>query len=189
MKSFIATNLIAAMLLPAASSATSASYSGQETRDIKSLSQEDINGYLAGKGMGLAKAAELNGYPGPLHVLELAAELQLTPDQQAKTKQLFDAMQAKASALGRELVAAEQKLDRLFASRSADAERVDSSLKEIGALQAKVRGAHLEAHLAQAKILTPEQTVRYITLRGYGKQAGAGAEHGGHGGHGSRHKH
>lgn len=185
MKSFIAATLIVAMLLPAASSATSASYAGQETRDIKSLSQEDINGYLAGKGMGLAKAAELNGYPGPMHVLELASELQLTPDQQAKTKQLFDAMQAKASALGRELVAAEQKLDRLFASRSADAERVDSSLKEIGVLQAKVRGAHLEAHLAQAKILTPEQTDRYITLRGYGKQAGA--EHGGHGG--GRHKH
>jgi Spy/CpxP family protein refolding chaperone len=185
MKFRISITLIAATLSSIALAATAAPYAGQETRDIKSLSQEDINGYLAGKGMGLAKAAELNGYPGPMHVLELASELQLTPEQQAKTKQLFDAMQAKASMLGRELVTAEQKLDRLFASRSANAELVDSSLKDIGVLQAKVRGAHLKAHLAQAKILTPEQTARYISLRGYGKQ-GAGAEHGGHGG---RHKH
>ncbi|HEV2611441.1 MAG TPA: periplasmic heavy metal sensor [Noviherbaspirillum sp.] len=186
MKSFIATTLIAATLFPAASSATSTSYAGQETRDIKSLSQEDINGYLAGKGMGFAKAAELNGYPGPMHVLELASELQLTPEQQAKTKQLFDAMQVKASMLGRELVAAEQKLDRLFAGRSANTELLDNSLKEIGALQAKVRGAHLEAHLTQAEILTAEQTARYLTLRGYGKQAATGVDHGSHGG---RHKH
>ena len=31
----------------------------------------------AGRGMGLALAAELNGYPGPAHVLELADKLDL----------------------------------------------------------------------------------------------------------------
>ena len=35
--------------------------------------------------MGLAKAAELNHYPGPAHVLTLATELALTPDQKART--------------------------------------------------------------------------------------------------------
>jgi hypothetical protein len=32
-------------------------YAGQETRDIKSLSPEEVDAYLSGKGLGLAKAA------------------------------------------------------------------------------------------------------------------------------------
>ena len=59
---------------------------------------------LSGKGMGLAKAAELNGYPGPAHVLELAAQLDLTPEQKTKTEVLFKKMQARAIPLGKELV-------------------------------------------------------------------------------------
>jgi hypothetical protein len=39
-------------------------YAGQEKREIKALSAEDIEGYLTGQGMGFAKAAELNHYPG-----------------------------------------------------------------------------------------------------------------------------
>jgi len=35
----------------------------QETREIKALSTEEVDGYLKGEGMGLAKAAELNGFP------------------------------------------------------------------------------------------------------------------------------
>jgi hypothetical protein len=53
-------------------------YAGQELRDVKALSNADIEAYLAGKGMGYAKAAELNSYPGPKHVLELSKELDLT---------------------------------------------------------------------------------------------------------------
>lgn len=156
-------------------------YAGQETRDIKSLSPEDVRSYLAGKGMGLAKAAELNGYPGPAHVLELAGPLGLTPEQRSRTEALFASMEAKAASLGSALVEQERALDRLFASRSANAERLSSLLNEIGALQARVRGAHLEAHLAQVQILTPEQTARYAQLRGY---AGASQP-----GHTHQHKH
>ena len=47
-------------------------YAGQQTRAIKALSPEDLAGLLNGEGRGMAKAAELNGYPGPVHVLELA---------------------------------------------------------------------------------------------------------------------
>ena len=35
-------------------------------------------------GMGLALAAELNGYPGPAHVIELAKSLGLSEPQRAK---------------------------------------------------------------------------------------------------------
>src|ERR1700757_2891750 len=56
-------------------------YAGQQKREIKALSEEDVAGYLGGAGMGYAKAAELNGYPGPMHVLELGDRLELTDEQ------------------------------------------------------------------------------------------------------------
>jgi Spy/CpxP family protein refolding chaperone len=150
-------------------------YAGQESRDIKSLSAEDVQAYLGGKGMGLAKAAELNGYPGPAHVLELASRLQLTEEQRTRTQALFESMEARAISLGRALVERERALDSLFASKAATPERLSSLLAEIGTLQAQVRGAHLEAHVAQVAILTPAQTARYAELRGYG---GTKAPHG-----------
>ena len=143
-------------------------YAGQQARDVKSLSPEDVDGYLSGKGMGLAKAAELNGYAGPAHVLELASQLELTAEQRALTEALHAAMASKAAALGRALIAEERRLDRLFATRAVDAASLAASLGEIGSLQARVRGAHLEAHLAQVEILTPRQNARYARVRGYG---------------------
>jgi Spy/CpxP family protein refolding chaperone len=180
---FVTLFLVLTPLALCASEAPQASpYVGQEVRDIKSMSAEDVNAYLSGKGMGLAKTAELNGYAGPLHVLELASQLSLTPEQRARTEALFAAMASKATSLGHALVEEERKLDQLFAARTVTAKLLASSLNEIGLLQAKVRGTHLEAHLAQVEILTPEQNARYAQLRGYG---GAGA----HTGHSGQHKH
>ncbi len=71
-------------------------YAGQEARDIKALSPEEVDAYISGKGFGMAKAAELNGYAGPAHVLELAQQLELTPEQRAKTQALFESMQSNA---------------------------------------------------------------------------------------------
>ncbi|HUP30061.1 MAG TPA: periplasmic heavy metal sensor [Usitatibacter sp.] len=146
-------------------------YAGQDAREIKSLSAEEVQGLLAGKGLGYAKPAELNGYPGPLHVLEIAERLELTAEQRHRTEQLFAAMQARAKEEGRALVEAERGLDRLFATRAADPVSVTKSLARIGDIQARVRAAHLEAHLAQAAILTPEQVAKYALIRGYGPEA------------------
>ena len=167
--------LVAAFVLGGC--ATASPYSGEQARDIKALSAEDTDALLKGKGMGLAKAAELNGYPGPLHVLELAADLKLDEQQRARTQALFDAMQAKAVALGRQLVAEERELDELFAQKSVDAQSLAQVLARIGELQAKVRGAHLEAHIAQARILTSGQTARYVELRGYSTGGQSGHRH------------
>ncbi|HEU5297143.1 MAG TPA: Spy/CpxP family protein refolding chaperone [Burkholderiaceae bacterium] len=153
-------------------------YVGQEARDIKALSPEDTAALLAGKGMGLAKAAELNGYPGPAHVLELAAPLALTPEQRSQTEALFASMESRAQSLGRALVEEERKLDRLFATRAVTPELLALSLSEIGALQAQVRAAHLQAHLAQITILTPEQVAHYVKLRGCAEAGTSG--HTGH---------
>lgn len=166
---FVATALHGAELQPSP-------YVGQEHRAIKSLSSAEIADLLAGKGMGLAKAAELNGYPGPKHVLELAPQLNLTPDQLASTKSLHSSMQTKASALGRSIIEREQTLDRMFADKTISEASLSNTLTEIGDLQAQLRQAHLEAHLAQARILTDEQSALYAKLRGYSDRESA-AEH------------
>ena len=146
---------------------TVSSYAGQESREVKALSPEDVQAYLSGKGMGLAKAAELKGCPGPSHVLALSAQLGLTPEQQKQTEALFASMEANAVSVGAPLVEEERKLDRLFATKSITPELLASSLERIAQLQAKVRTAHLEAHLAQVRILSPEQVALYMQLRGY----------------------
>ena len=152
-------------------------YIGQEGRDIKAMSPEDVQSYLEGKGMGFAKAAELNGYPGPSHVLALASELHLSREQKELTQSLFAAMQVEAVKYGRQLIEEERNLDRLFATKQVTIETLKAALTQIGNLQAKVRAAHLEAHLAQLRILTPEQTVLYSELRGYTSQAASNREH------------
>jgi Spy/CpxP family protein refolding chaperone len=154
-------SLIAANVLAASP------YAGEQGREIKALSAADVDAYLTGQGMGLAKAAELNGYAGPKHVLELAGELDLTTEQRTRTQALFGSMQTKAVALGRQLVDEERKLDRLFASTSITPDSLQESVARIGDFQAQVRAAHLEAHLEQAKILTTQQRAHYLRLRGY----------------------
>ena len=150
-------------------------YAGQESREIKALSAQEISDYVSGRGMGLAKAAELNGYPGPVHVLDLAAQLDLTAEQKRKTEALVERMQARAIPLGKELVEEERALDRVFASHSVTPEALSAALSRIASLQGRVREVHLAAHLEQITLLTPEQVMRYNMLRGYGVAAGTGA--------------
>jgi Spy/CpxP family protein refolding chaperone len=128
--------------------------------------------------MALAKAAELNGYPGPAHVLELAGPLALTDEQRAGTEAIFQRMQARAIPLGRDLVDAERALDRMFASRAMDDAKLTEALARIGTLSAQVREVHLHAHLEQAALLTAEQVAKYNELRGYAADAPAGHGHG-----------
>ena len=151
-------------------------YAGLERNEIKSLSTQEVSSLLAGHGMGYAKAAELNGYPGPLHVFELADRLDLTPKQLLRTRQLMDEHRSRARSLGAEVVAAERTLDRLFKDRSADATAVSMAAERVGVLQARLRAEHLNTHLAQAALLNPEQVRRYSELRGYSAASDAAGE-------------
>ena len=143
-------------------------YADQTVRSIKSLSDEEIADHLSGKGMGLAKAAELNGYPGPAHVLELADELALSPAQKERTKAIFERMQSQARSVGKRLVDEERRLDQLFASKDISATLLRQVLTSIASLQAEVREIHLQAHLDEARLLSEDQTMKYRHLRGYG---------------------
>lgn len=157
-------------------------YAGQQGRGIKALSARDINDYEQGRGMGLAKAAELNHYPGPKHVLELAEGLGLSPEQRSQTEQIFQKMRARAVALGTLILHKERRLDDLFVSGRIDEAKLRTLTMNIATLRGELREVHLLAHLRMKRVLSQEQVVAYDGLRGYlGKPGQA------HQGSGSKH--
>ena len=142
-------------------------YAGMERRAVKALSEQQIADLKAGRGMGLALAAELNGYPGPLHVLELADALQLTHEQRNQTQALYEAMKIETISIGERIVAEEMSLNRLFAEKVVTQPLLDGAAGRIGTAQGALRGAHLRYHLAMVDLLTPAQIAHYDKLRGY----------------------
>jgi Spy/CpxP family protein refolding chaperone len=142
-------------------------YAGQQTRTIKALSDREVTDYVEGRGMGSSKAAELNHYPGPAHVLADSSRLELTDKQKTETKTVFEAMDAVAKRSGAAIVARETELDALYASGRATPAALKELVTELGRLQAEFRYSHLSAHLAMRTILTPEQIARYDEMRGY----------------------
>ncbi len=153
-------------------------YTGQHLRDIKTLSTKDIEDLRNGRGWGLAKAAELNGLPGPAHLLELKSEISLSPAQIAKIEALFSTMKARAIPLGKRLVTLERRLNQGFAKNEiASPADLRSRLSEIADIRRDLRFVHLSTHLETPAILTRHQIKTYNRLRGYGDVQG----HGGHG--------
>lgn len=144
-----------------------APYAGLQQRDIKALDDRQVADLKNGRGMGLALAAELNGYPGPLHVLELKDQLRLTADQRQRFQQLFDSMKAEAIAVGEELIANERALDRRFSEGGMTPETLAALTARIGETQGQLRAVHLKYHLTSAELLSSEQRQRYAQLRGY----------------------
>ncbi|WP_193368920.1 Spy/CpxP family protein refolding chaperone [Pelagibius marinus] len=172
--------VLAAVTLPAGAE-TTVPYAGWQTRDIKALSPQQVDDLRAGRGMSLALAAELNGYPGPRHVLDLGAALGLSAEQRALFEDLFGEMQAEAQRLGAAILKQEAALDQAFGSGGVEDGELRERLAALGALQGELRYAHLRTHLTAQALLTPQQVARYNALRGYGADAGGGASHGGHG--------
>jgi Spy/CpxP family protein refolding chaperone len=152
-------------------------YVSRESLAVKALTPDEIQAYLAGEGMGLALPAELNGYPGPRHVLELADSLGLTADRRARVQEIFDEMHANAVRLGKAIVAAESSLDSTFATRRAAAADLEARLTRIADLQGELRYVHLSAHVRMVALLAPEEVQAYQRLRGYD----TGHQHGAHG--------
>jgi Spy/CpxP family protein refolding chaperone len=151
-------------------------YTGLETRQVKALSDQQIADLKAGRGMGLALPAELNGYPGPVHVLELGDRLGLTKEQNTRVQELHAAMKAETVPLGERLIAQETDLDRLFAAKSVTPASLQAVTVDIGSTQGALRAAHLRYHLSTLDILTPEQVRLYGELRGYGGPGGHGRQ-------------
>lgn len=176
--------LVAAMPVWAAD----APYAGLQNRPIKALSSQEVGDLRAGRGMGMALAAELNNYPGPRHVLDLSDRLGLSVDQKSRVSELFDEMAARAQALGAQILDAEARLDRSFASGQTEETALRSMTADIAGLKGELRYVHLRYHLVVRDLLSKDQIARYSALRGYGSvdgekhpaHSGPGSAHGGH---------
>ncbi len=118
-----------------------------------------------GRGFGMAFAADRNGYPGPLHVLELAPRLHLSAEQQTKIRALMDQMFAESRPKGAALLAAERKLEALFASGAAEETSLRAAVLDVERLRAELRAVHLTTHLNTRALLTDEQRARYHAER------------------------
>ena len=150
------------------------SYAEFHSREIKALSASDVEGLQQGRGMELALPAELNGYPGPMHVLELADKLELTTEQREQTEQAFERMRERASDLGGQVIESERELDRRFAERRATLEEIERLTDQTARLWGQLRAVHLEYHLHMLTVLDDEQVRRYSHLRNHG---GGGHRH------------
>ncbi len=149
-----------------------------QNSSISSLTGRDIEGLQNGRGMGAGRVAELNGYPGPRHVLELANELELSDEQIEATQLIFAEMRSAAVATGAEIIEAERSLDELFAAHDADPESVQTALTQIGLMRARLRFVHIEAHMKMREVLTDDQIEAYGLHRSDGPGHGQGQRHG-----------
>jgi hypothetical protein len=170
---------LALILAPVAAVGVERSYGGLEAREIKALSPEEIAALEAGLGFSQALPAELNGFPGPRHVIDLAADLDLAPAQRAAVETLFSEMQGEAIVAGRAVLAGEAELEAAFRGGALSEDELAAMAEEIGRQRGVLRGIHLKYHLRTKALLSPHQVALYNAARGYAGQAG----HGGHGGH------
>jgi Spy/CpxP family protein refolding chaperone len=122
-----------------------------------------------GRGFGMAFAADQNGYPGPMHVLELKDRLQLTPDQETKIKALMAIMYGESRPKSARLLEAKAGLRRLFAEGTADEATVRAAVEAVERARSEVRLVHLLTHLRTREILTDEQRRMYHEARWGGR--------------------
>ncbi|MDH5749466.1 MAG: Spy/CpxP family protein refolding chaperone [Rhodospirillales bacterium] len=179
--------LLATTATLVAAQTSSQPYAGQQSRSIKAMSDDVVQGHLEGRGLGYAKAAELNHYPGPLHLRQLASELDLNAEQLTRIAAFETEMKAEAKRLGRLVVEKERALDQLFVTGRATASQVTAATVEIGRTKGELRAVHLNAHIKVRPLLSTSQVQLYDRLRGYG-EGGEHMMHGpGHDGSGMKH--
>jgi hypothetical protein len=167
---FLLTCLVLSLAAPvAADDVLTSPYRSQTLSEIRGLSEKEISELRQGRGMGLARAAELNGYPGPRHVLDAvrAGRLQLTPDQVQRVQRLFDDMSSEAQRLGNMVIKEEWALEQAFRKGEISEADLHASVGRIAALQGDLRAVHLRAHLETRLVLSEPQIQRYNQLRGY----------------------
>lgn len=164
MKCVLAT---AALFLVTSNVLAESPYAGMQSRAVKALSEQQVADLSQGRGMGMALAAELNGYPGPSHVLELVDQLELRPDQISAIRSLFESMKRESIPLGARFIEEEMELDRQFATRAVNPHSLRTVTAAAARTQGELRETHLKYHLSTAALLDQEQMRRYASLRGY----------------------
>jgi hypothetical protein len=173
---------VLAALVPVSSFATSlgaqqltSPYREQLASEIRGLTAKEIEDFREGRGMAFARAAELNGYPGPGHILDAveAGQFHLSSDQLIAVQQLFEGMSGEVQRLGAAILKEEQGLETAFCARTIDATDLREHVARIAALQGELRAVHLSTHLATRALLNNDQIEHYNQVRGYmGSDAG-----------------
>ncbi|MEL6263790.1 MAG: hypothetical protein AAFR12_22325, partial [Cyanobacteria bacterium J06626_6] len=100
----IAASFVLVRHLKGSHQATQSPYVNQLSSSVRGLSAQEIDDLLNGRGMGYARTAELNGYPGPLHILELEEKLELSTEQAQKIEAVFQEMNTEAKRIGKEII-------------------------------------------------------------------------------------
>lgn len=161
---------VLAVLIPLAAAAqhSHSAYAGMENRDIKALSDSDLDDLRSGAGWGLALAAELNGVPGPAHLLDLKDQIDLSAKQVSAIEQIFAQMQSEAQAAGAEFIAAEQAIEAAFRAGDLSPDTLRSLIERSARARAELRYIHLVRHLETPALLRDAQIADYNRLRGYG---------------------
>lgn len=157
---------------------THSSYAGMQNRAIKSLSDSDIQELRRGGGWGLALPAELNGVPGPAHLLELKDKIPLSTNQVQAVKELFELMKQQAIPAGERLIWAEAAIEKAFASGNVQESSLRTLLAEAEAARSELRFIHLSQHYKTVELLSTEQIQRYNILRGYAQDPCQNIPHG-----------
>jgi hypothetical protein len=144
-------------------------YQPQAQSELLGLNDSEIAELRAGTGMGLARAAELNSYPGPRHVLDAveAGRFPASPDQVQQVRLIFDGMKGDAQRVGAEILREEESLEAAFRASTITDDDLRLRVTRIAKLQGELRAIHLRAHVATRAILSAAQLARYNELRGY----------------------
>lgn len=163
----------------AAQPALTSPYQDELSSEMRGLTTKEIEDLREGRGMGLARAAELNGYPGPRHVLDAVetGQFHLNQEQLTAVRQLFQGMSREARRLGATILKEEQGLEAAFRAGTIDATDLRARVARIAAFKGELRAIHLKTHLETRALLTDHQIERYNQVRGY---AGSGAGPGQH---------
>lgn len=165
--------LLVALLWPlpslAQDHAAHSAYAGFEDREIKTLSDDDLDDLRRGAGWGLALSAELNGVPGPSHLLELQDQIGLSADQVTEIETIFAAMQSEAQEAGLRFIEAEAAIEAAFRAGNLEQEQLRALIEASATARAELRYIHLVRHLETPPLLSPEQIAQYNALRGYGE--------------------
>jgi hypothetical protein len=146
-----------------------------------SMTAEQLAELRAGSGMQLALPAELNSYPGPLHVLELADQLDISDAARAEVEAIRAAMLEAAIVEGEAVIEADRALASAFRAGAREGgpsptpEEVARLTAELARKRGELQAIHLDAHLKTRALLTDEQIATYDRLRGYGGDVSPGA--------------
>jgi hypothetical protein len=144
-------------------------YRNQMNTEIRGLSDQEVSDLREGRGMGRARAAELNGYPGPRHVLDAAqsGQLPLTPEQMQTAERLFNGMAREARRLGEQILREEQSLEVAFRAGRISESELHARTLRIAALEGELRAVHLRAHIEMRAALSTSEIQQYNVIRGY----------------------